>query len=62
MTITTGLVDTTSIPMLLRTLHSKRIDAKQLITHRFTFDRIMEAYQTFSMAAETGALKVIIAN
>jgi alcohol dehydrogenase len=59
-TITTGLVDTHSIPMLLRTLQSKRIDAKQLITHRFGLDRIIEAYETFSTAAETRALKVII--
>ncbi|MEO7337324.1 MAG: zinc-dependent alcohol dehydrogenase family protein, partial [Caldimonas sp.] len=42
-TITTGLVDTKSIPMLLKTVQSKRIDAKQLITHRFGLDRILEA-------------------
>jgi alcohol dehydrogenase len=35
MTITTGLVETTSIPMLLKTVQSKRIDARQLITHHF---------------------------
>ncbi len=59
-TITTGLVDTKSIPMLLKTVQSKRIDAKQLITHRFGLDRILEAYDTFGQAAETNALKVII--
>ena len=59
-TITTGLVDTKSIPMLLKTVQSKRIDAKQLITHRFGLDRIIEAYDTFAQAAETKALKVII--
>jgi len=32
-TITTGLVDTFSIPMLLKTLQSERLNAKQLITH-----------------------------
>ncbi len=46
-TITTGLVDTKSIPMLLKTVQSKRIDVKQLITHRFGLDRILEAYDTF---------------
>ncbi|MDM0115976.1 zinc-dependent alcohol dehydrogenase family protein [Variovorax sp. J22R133] len=59
-TITTRLVDTVSIPMLLKTVHSRRIDAKQLITHRFKLDAILEAYETFGNAADTKALKVII--
>ena len=59
-TITTRLVDTGSIPMLLKTLQSKRIDAKQLITHHFKLNQILEAYDTFSKAADTKALKVII--
>lgn len=46
--------------MLLKTLQSKRIDAKQLITHHFKLDQILEAYDTFSKAADTKALKVII--
>ena len=59
-TITTGLVDTVSIPMLLKTVQSKRIDAKQLITHHFKLDQILQAYDTFGKAADTKALKVII--
>jgi alcohol dehydrogenase len=59
-TITTRLVDTLSIPMLLKTLLSKRINAKQLITHRFKFPEILQAYDTFGRAADTKALKVII--
>jgi alcohol dehydrogenase len=59
-TITTGLVDTVSIPMLLKTVHSKRIDAGQLITHRFRLREILQAYETFGKAADTKALKVII--
>jgi alcohol dehydrogenase len=59
-TITTRLVDTVSTPMLLKTLQSKRLDAKRLITHRFKLDQILEAYDTFSRAAVTKALKVII--
>ena len=59
-TITTRLVDTVSIPMLLKTVQSKRIDAKQLITHRFKLDQILQAYDTFSKAADTKALKVIV--
>ncbi|MGZ5920766.1 MAG: zinc-dependent alcohol dehydrogenase family protein [Rhizomicrobium sp.] len=59
-TITTRLVDTVSTPMLLKTLKSGRIDAHTLITHRFSLDKILEAYDTFGHAAQTHALKVII--
>ncbi len=59
-TITTRLVDTVTTPMLLKTLRSGRIDPRKLITHRFTLDRILDAYETFGQAAKTKALKVII--
>jgi alcohol dehydrogenase len=59
-TITTGLVDTYSTPTLLRLLTSHQIDARRFITHRFGFDDFIEAYDVFSRAAETGALKVVI--
>jgi alcohol dehydrogenase len=58
--ITTRLVDTATIPMLFKTVASHKIDPKQLITHRFKLDRIMDAYETFGNAANTKALKVII--
>jgi alcohol dehydrogenase len=58
--ITTRLVDTVSTPMLLKTVLSHRVDPTRLITHRFTFDRVMDAYDTFARASETHALKVII--
>ncbi len=58
--ITTGLVDTVSTPMLMNVLKSHKLDPKLLITHRFTFDQILEAYDTFANAAKTKALKVII--
>jgi alcohol dehydrogenase len=59
-TITTRLVDTASTPMLLNILRSHKIDPKLLITHRFTLDHILDAYETFGHAANTHALKVII--
>jgi alcohol dehydrogenase len=59
-TITTRFVDTVSTPMLLNTLRSHKIDPKVLITHRFKLDRILDAYETFTHAANTRALKVII--
>jgi len=58
--ITTRLVDTVSTPMLLKTLCSHKLDPKPLITHRFKLAKILDAYETFSHAAETHALKVII--
>ena len=58
--ITTRLVDTITIPILFKTVRSRKIDPKLLITHRFKLDRILEAYETFGNAAKTKALKVII--
>jgi alcohol dehydrogenase len=58
--ITTRLVDTVSTAMLLKTVQSKKINPKLLITHRFKLDKILDAYETFGQAASTGALKVII--
>jgi len=59
-TITTRLVDTVSTPMLLKTVQSKKLDPKRLITHHFKLAQIVEAYDTFGRAAATKALKVII--
>ncbi|HKX65324.1 MAG TPA: zinc-dependent alcohol dehydrogenase family protein [Rhizomicrobium sp.] len=59
-TITTRLVDTVSTPTLLKAVMSQKVNAGSLITHRFTLDRILDAYDTFGRAAETHALKVII--
>jgi DNA (cytosine-5)-methyltransferase 1 len=61
-TLTTRLVDTVSTPMLFKTVQSKKLDANQLITHHFTLDDIMKAYDTFENAAKEKALKVIITN
>jgi alcohol dehydrogenase len=58
--ITTRLVDTVTTPMLLKTVQSKKLDPKLLITHRFRLGQILEAYDTFARATSTQALKVII--
>jgi len=60
-TISTGLVNTNTTPMLMKTVQSGRIDPSQLITHRFALDDIMNAYEVFSNAAKEKALKVILA-
>jgi len=59
-TITTGLVNTNTTPMLLKTVQSNGIQPEKLITHRFKFDQIMEAYEVFGNAAREKAIKVII--
>ncbi|WP_287933221.1 zinc-dependent alcohol dehydrogenase family protein [Arthrobacter sp.] len=58
--ITMGLVNTNTTPMLLKLVAGHKIPAAKFATHTFTFDQVMEAYDTFARAAETKALKVII--
>jgi alcohol dehydrogenase len=59
-TLTMGLVDTVSIPTLLKMVASGSIPAEKMGTHRFTFGQINEAYDVFGNAAANEALKVII--
>jgi len=58
--LTMGLVDTVSIPTLLKMVASGRIPAEKMGTHSFTFDQIDEAYDVFKHAADNLALKVVI--
>jgi alcohol dehydrogenase len=60
-TLTTRLVDTSTTPMLLKTVVAKSLRPEQLITHRFALDDITKAYDTFGNAAHERALKVLIA-
>ena len=59
-TITTRLVDTVTTNILLRAVASKKLNPASLITHRFSLDHILDAYDTFARAGETRALKVLI--
>jgi len=59
-TITTGLVDTSSTPRLLKLLADGQLDPTPIITHRFGLEQFMEAYDVFGRPAETGALKVVL--
>ena len=61
-TLTTRLVDTVTTPMLLKTVMSGKLQPKQLITHHFALNDVMQAYNTFGNAMEERALKVIISN
>jgi len=59
-TITTGLVDTRTIPQLLSLIQGDRLDPTVLATHRFSMDEAMQAYDVFADAAKTHALKVVL--
>ena len=59
-TITTGLVDTTTVPMLLQLVRDGRIRAEQFGTHDFPLDSIDEAYDVFANAGRHNALKVVL--
>ena len=59
-TITTGLVDTYSTPTLLQMVASGQLDTSHFITHRFHLNDMMEAYDVFTNASTTHALKVAL--
>jgi alcohol dehydrogenase len=59
-TVTTGLVDTRTIPQLLALIAEGRLDPTIFATHRFPLADTMAAYDTFADAASTDALKVVL--
>jgi alcohol dehydrogenase len=59
-TITTGLVDGTTVPMLLQLVRSGKIAAGLFGTHDFALQDMMAAYDTFAEAGKHNALKVVI--
>ena len=59
-TITTGLVDTSTTPRLLNLIAQGRLDPTPFATHRFALGDTLSAYDTFAAASETNALKVVL--
>jgi alcohol dehydrogenase len=59
--ISMGLVCTSTTPMLLKTVQSGKLDPTKLITHHFKLTDILAAYEVFGNAAREKAMKVIIA-
>jgi Threonine dehydrogenase and related Zn-dependent dehydrogenases len=59
-TLTTGLVNTNTTPMLLKTVISGKMDPNKLITHHFKLDEILQAYEVFGNASKEKSMKVII--
>ena len=59
-TITTGQVDASSTPTLMRLVATGQLDAGRFVTHHFSMDDFEQAYDVFSAAADNGALKVVL--
>jgi alcohol dehydrogenase len=59
-TITTGLVDTSSTPTLLKLVSEGRLDPTGFATHHYKLNEIMDAYEVFADAAHTNAMKVVL--
>lgn len=58
--LTTRLVDTVTLPMLLKIVLSGKLQPRKLITHSFHMNDIERAYETFANAAKEKALKVVL--
>ncbi|RHZ55397.1 zinc-dependent alcohol dehydrogenase family protein [Aspergillus thermomutatus] len=56
--IRTRLVDTVSVPALLRLCQSEKLDPSVLFTHYYSFADISEAYRNFQSPSQQGTLKV----
>ena len=59
-TLTTALVDTFTIPTLLKVMESGQLHPEKLITHHFSLNEAMKAYDVFGDASKQQALKVIL--
>lgn len=59
-TITTGLVDGSTTPLLIQLLRAGLLDLSDFTTHRFAMSEMEEAYRVFGDATSSGALKVAI--
>ncbi|MFD1163927.1 zinc-dependent alcohol dehydrogenase family protein [Hwangdonia seohaensis] len=62
LTITTGLVNTNTTPMLLKTTAANNSHLKKMITHHFPLSELEHAYQVFLNGAKEKAMKIIITN
>jgi alcohol dehydrogenase len=59
-TISMGLVNTTTLAMLLRLVAQQKLPVDKFITHRFDLADMVNAYATFGDAARTHAVKLLI--
>jgi alcohol dehydrogenase len=58
--ISMGLVNMTTLGMLLKLVVQQKLPTDKFVTHRFEMNDVISAYETFGNAATTQALKVLI--
>jgi alcohol dehydrogenase len=58
--ISMGLVNTNTLAMLLKLVAEHKLPADKFVTHEFSFEQMLDAYDVFANAAEHDALKVLI--
>jgi alcohol dehydrogenase len=61
-TLTTALVDTFTIPALLKAFVKGKLEPSQLISHHFDLKEILKAYEIFGDYVGQHALKIILKN
>jgi len=61
-TVRTGLVNTNTTPMLIKTTAAKKFNLDKIITHQFKLSEMEKAYDVFINASKEKAIKVIISN
>lgn len=60
LTITTGLVNTNTTPMLMKAVATNKLPVDKLITHHFKLEEMEKAYEVFLNGAKEKAMKIII--
>ncbi|NTW00167.1 MAG: zinc-dependent alcohol dehydrogenase family protein [Oscillochloris sp.] len=61
-TIRMGVVNTSSIPVLIKMIQACKLDPSPLISHHFRLDEIVHAYDIFRNAAQEQAIKIVLTN
>jgi len=59
-TLTTRLVDAVTTSMLVKTILSRKLAPRDLITHEFGLNDMLKAYEVFGNAATEKTLKVLL--
>nr|WP_207145376.1 alcohol dehydrogenase catalytic domain-containing protein [Afifella marina] len=59
-TLRMGVVDNSTVPVLLKMVQAGRLDPTSLVSHHFHINEILDAYEIFKNAAEEEAIKVVL--
>jgi alcohol dehydrogenase len=59
-TLRMGVVNTNTVPALLKLISAGQLDPTVLITHRYRLDEILTAYDVFRNAAREQAVKIVL--